>query len=306
MIAVSELGSFSAAATALYISQPALTRRVALLEAELDLKLFIRTPRGVFLTDAGRIVIEPARRAISETERIKRELDLIHAGSRGSLLITGAPNLNLAHIGGLIGRFQQVHPEVDIRVGHSRSTAAALEAVESGTRDLAIVDSQPTSDRFALTELWEDDYFAVMAHGAKTAARSHVIPTVTADMIRGRPLVHMPRSSHPIEQGQALFDMVGVEPDSRIETEHCELLVPIAIGGHGVAIVPRLQAMRAFEEGAFVASPPERMTATISLARRFDEASPSVMRFLRLVRTAKASARTFVPKLLESAESLAS
>lgn len=306
VIAVSELGSFSAAATALFISQPALTRRVALLEAELDLKLFIRAPRGVFLTDAGRALIGPARRALLETEKIRRTLDLIHDGGRGSLLISGVPNLNLAYLGSLVGRFQELHPDMEIRVSHARSTAAAIESVEAGTNDLAIVDLPSSSERVTVTALWEVDFLAVMARVSETPSPATSLPVVTAEMLRGRPWVHLPEDLYPCQPGRALFDMVGLEPSVRIETAHSELQLPIAIGGRGVAVVPRPSAMRALDDGGMIALPPEPIVRTVGLARRKDETSPAVARFLRLAGSMKPAVRAFSPKILEREDELAS
>jgi DNA-binding transcriptional LysR family regulator len=285
VVAVHELGSFSAAASALFISQPALTRRVALLERELDLKLFVRSPRGVFLTDAGRALIEPAQRALQEADRIKRTLDLMHGGTRGTLLITGVPNLNIGYIGSLIGKFHEKLPDVDVQVSYSVSTAAAVESVEAGVNHLAIVDLPVESESVTVADIWEDDYLAVFASDPTSKKTDGAIPIATAEMLTGRPMVHLPEILYPRQEPRMLFDMLGMEPTSRVETEHCELLIPIALGGRGVTVVPRFLAMYAREQGASIAQPPRPITRRIGLARRRTETSPTIGQLLRLART---------------------
>lgn len=85
-IAVADLGSFNKAAEALYITPPAVTKQINLLEKDLDLKLFIRTHRGLVLTEAGKSLykdakyiiqyckesVERAKKAVQEKDNIIR------------------------------------------------------------------------------------------------------------------------------------------------------------------------------------------------------------------------------------------
>ncbi|MDX2221632.1 MAG: LysR family transcriptional regulator [Rhodospirillaceae bacterium] len=74
-LAVAETGSFSKAAERLRTSQPTLSRRIAALEAQLKMRLFVRTPRGLLLTDEGETVLEGARRVEQAALAIERSAD---------------------------------------------------------------------------------------------------------------------------------------------------------------------------------------------------------------------------------------
>lgn len=68
VVAVAETGSLRRAAERLFTTQPPLTRRLASLEAELDTRLFWRTPRGMVLTEAGARFLPHARRILASLE----------------------------------------------------------------------------------------------------------------------------------------------------------------------------------------------------------------------------------------------
>ena len=166
VVAVHERGSFSNAAETLFVSQPALTRRVALLERELGARLFERGNSGANLTQAGRALLEPARRVLRETESIRRAVGRIRAGERGTLRIAATPNLSGPMPGRIIGRYHEDFPGIENQVVTAPSRGAAVAAVESGTEDLAIVDLPVDSDMLSAVPLIEEDFLAVFAPGA--------------------------------------------------------------------------------------------------------------------------------------------
>lgn len=283
VLAVYEQGSFSAAATALFLSQPALTRRVAQLERELDTRLFIRTPQGVVVTDTGTALIGPARRALHEAESIRGAIDMVRSGTRGTLSIVGMPNLSTS-FGHAIGQFHEALPEVEFRMATAETTAAAVAMVEAGQHDLAIVDLPLLSDRLVAHPLVKQDFLVVLGPGDADAPPTAPIPTVTVGMLERRTMVHLPASQQPRQRGMMLYEMMRVEPTSHMEVSSCSLLVPIAHSGRTVAVVPRPLAMIARAEGLEVAAPPKPIQRTLAFARHPSNASTAVRRFLNIAR----------------------
>jgi DNA-binding transcriptional LysR family regulator len=134
---VARTGGFSAAAEALRRSQPAISRRVAQLEADVGARLFDRTPGGVLLSDAGRALLPHA-------ERVLAALDDAH-GALAELNATPSGKIELAVVGTLAGaeltaplrRFTRAHPKV--RVGLSIGTSAVVsERVRRGEATLGV------------------------------------------------------------------------------------------------------------------------------------------------------------------------
>ncbi len=113
---VAQYGSFTQAAHALHISQPALTVQIRQLEEELGVMLLNRDRRAVTLTQAGRDMLKPLQRILDEFDgAIEQANDLVGL-RRGRLTIAALPSIAAASLPGIIGRFRRAYPGIDIRV----------------------------------------------------------------------------------------------------------------------------------------------------------------------------------------------
>jgi LysR family transcriptional regulator, nitrogen assimilation regulatory protein len=132
---VTELGSINKAATDLRMSQPALSRHIALLEHQMRAQLFIRTQGGVVLTDAGTLLLERARPILRQLTKLVEEV-----GDRaaGQLSIGMAPSWQHMFTAAYIARLVEEYPGVSLRV-HEGASHELREAMHSGMLDLAIV-----------------------------------------------------------------------------------------------------------------------------------------------------------------------
>ena len=127
-IAVAEELNIGRAALRLHISQPPLTRQIQQMEEELGVALFIRTPRGVELTQAGEMFLEEARniralieRAIERTKRAgEGKLGRMDIGIFGSGILGAIPKL--LHL------FRDTHPDVEV-VLHTMTKEEQIEAL---------------------------------------------------------------------------------------------------------------------------------------------------------------------------------
>jgi len=118
---VARRGSVSRAAEALYITQPTLTARLHGLERDLGAKLFVRTPRGMRLTEAGHAWVPFAERAMRALVEGGDALAQVMTASAGHLVIASAPAVSTYVLPGLLERFVDAHPrvEVSVRTGHT-------------------------------------------------------------------------------------------------------------------------------------------------------------------------------------------
>jgi DNA-binding transcriptional LysR family regulator len=92
-LAVAEAGSLSAAARRLHITQPTVSRRVALLEAQLGEAVFVRTADGARLTSFGERLLEPARRMAEWAGELDRAAERAETTPRGSVRVTAPPGI---------------------------------------------------------------------------------------------------------------------------------------------------------------------------------------------------------------------
>src|SRR2546423_7934706 len=122
---VARRGSVSRAAEALFITQPTLTARLKALERDLGTPLFLRTPHGMRLTDAGRAWIPFAERALRALVDGRDALAQVVTASAGHLVIAAAPAVSTYVLPDLLDRFDEARPRDDDALG----TAHAEDAV---------------------------------------------------------------------------------------------------------------------------------------------------------------------------------
>jgi DNA-binding transcriptional LysR family regulator len=181
---VAATGSFSAAARALHLTQPAVSRQVSQLEREVGAKLVLRSRRGARLTPAGRLVLAHAEVIAARLARLETELEDLAGGNRVIARVGGFPSAFFDLVPALVQALQALPGESEIslkRCGHDE----AGKLVRSGELDLAFV--------FARSGYEEDD------EGVSFV-----------DLASEEMLVLLPRD-HPLahEDGVALAELAG-------------------------------------------------------------------------------------------------
>jgi DNA-binding transcriptional LysR family regulator len=221
------------AAAALGLSQPALTERLRSLERDLGTELFVRTRRGVRLSEAGRALVPHARRALAAIEEGRRAVDQERRGETGRLTIGSAPAVSTYALPGALRRFQDAHPNVhlSVRTGHSEEILELVlaEEVEVGlVREIRHADVE-------VTPLYEDELVLVVERSHPFAARGRIR---IGELAREH-LVTFDRASSYNELTQALFREAGVAPRGVIELDNVEAAKRCVVRGLGVALLPR-------------------------------------------------------------------
>ncbi|MES9931642.1 MAG: LysR family transcriptional regulator [Candidatus Sedimenticola sp. PURPLELP] len=142
-LAVAETESFSAAASRLHLTQPAISKRIASLEDELGNRLFDRIGRKISLTEAGRLLLPRARRLHLELADIRRDIANISGEVNGKLTMGTSHHIGLRRLPPVLKKFSKSYPEVLLDI-HFMDSETACAAVEHGDLELAIV-TLPTS-----------------------------------------------------------------------------------------------------------------------------------------------------------------
>src|ERR1700676_3510807 len=114
--AVARHKHFTHAAAELHIGQPAVSQHIRRLEAELGVSLLSRTTRSVALTEAGRLMLGRAERALGELDAGLAELDQLRGLMRGRLTIGAMQSLEPYDLAASLAAFHRSHPAIDIRV----------------------------------------------------------------------------------------------------------------------------------------------------------------------------------------------
>ena len=141
-IEVARARSVSRAADALFVTQPALTARIQGLERDLGARLFVRTPRGMRLTEAGDAFLPYAVRALETLADGRRLVNAFERGGAGKLALGAAPAVSTYVLPAVLARFSVGHPRVavSVRTGHSE------ELLDLGTEWTASASSENVFD----------------------------------------------------------------------------------------------------------------------------------------------------------------
>lgn len=135
---IAERGSFSAAAEALGISQPAVSQQMRALERDVGETLIDRSGRGVQLTDRGRVVLRYAQRMLALSDEFHRELADSEGELHGALVVVSSTGLGEHMLPLLLGGFRAEHPRVSVSL-HIEATSTVIDRVLAREAELGVV-----------------------------------------------------------------------------------------------------------------------------------------------------------------------
>ncbi|MBQ1050139.1 LysR family transcriptional regulator [Micromonospora sp. C51] len=155
LLEVASRGSFSAAAEALSMTQPAVSRQISGLERRVGVPLFRRLPRGVRLTQAGQTAVELARDILVRTDALEARLRAFTSLTGGQLNVSAFPSANARLTPEAIRCFAESHPGVAVNLVRP-DEAGPLAAIRDGRIDVALLTSwqlfaDPASAKYALS-----------------------------------------------------------------------------------------------------------------------------------------------------------
>lgn len=254
--AVAEQQSFSRAAEALFVSQPAISKSVRELEHQLGLPLLergggggTRAMRGVRLTEAGQALFEHAR-GIFALERIAAEEVRDRVGLlRGRLRVGASTTIAGYWLPPYVAAFARCAPgiEIELVVGNTQSVS---EAIIECRIDLALVEG-PVADRRIVSTLWREEPLRIVAGAQAFGGRR-----IDAAMLARATWLVREEGSGTRAVTRALLDQHGIVPARTIEVGSNEAIARCVAEGAGVAMLPaavvaELVAMKRLREIPF-------------------------------------------------------
>ncbi|SFG58110.1 LysR family transcriptional regulator [Neptunomonas qingdaonensis] len=173
-IAVAESHSFSLAAEQLFITQSAVSKRIALLEEQLSQKLFDRIGRKVTLTEAGRELLPRAKTIISAIKDAGRAMGNLSGIVKGPLSLAASHHISLHRLPPVLRRFTKEHPDVQLNLRFDESEIA-YNGVLHGDLELALITLAPQPDPAIYSQsIWIDQLQYVVSRDHALADKKHV------------------------------------------------------------------------------------------------------------------------------------
>lgn len=235
LVAIVDNGlNITAAAEALFTSQPGVSKQVRLLEDELNLKLFVRKGKSLAaLTDAGIEVVERARRILSEADNIKALSSQLAGRIDGELVIATTPTQARYVLPDLLEAYQRDNPGVAIRLQQGTSEQIA-EQVQGREVDFAIASGE--------SELFEDLVTLPIFSWARIllVPRDHELAAVEsptlADIVR-HPIISYTYSFNDDSSLGRVFSRAGVEPNVVFTAQDPDIIKTYVRKGMGIGIL---------------------------------------------------------------------
>jgi DNA-binding transcriptional LysR family regulator len=276
---VGALGSFAAAAKALHLSQPALSRRISNLEGMLGVRLFDRTTRSVELTVLGRRFLEQIGSLVEELDR--SVLSLRDAAQLQAGDVTIGCVFSAAHhfLPPLIRRFREQHPLVLVRV-LEQGADEVLASVKHGEADIALNYIGMQDPEIEFTPLLKEPYVLACPVGHPLAKRR----SVRWEELHAYPHARVSHASrNRLFIDQALAELPPL-PRPICEVRHVSTLIGLVENGLGVAVVPQLTLPQGQASVVGVRLEQPAISRTLAILRRSGRSlSPAAAAFVRLL-----------------------
>ena len=271
VLAVAEHLNFSLAARDCCVGQSALSQQVSKLERELGTPLFVRTSRGVALTEAGRVFLPRAREILQRCEALRAEMSLFSGLRRGTLNLGVITSLRCIDFGGLIAAFCRRYPEVSINILQDGSYRLAQLLVERKL-DLAILN-RPLSGLDASLEFLKlgEDCYSLAVPASHPLARCG---TVSLRELAGERFIFHQAGQAAAELCLAACRRAGFEPNIVCRSESPSIGLHMVQGGLGVALLPSEEFRDRTLDGVAEVTLAEPIVKEVGAAWRRDAASP--------------------------------
>jgi LysR family transcriptional regulator, nitrogen assimilation regulatory protein len=251
-VRVAELGSFTRAAVALDVAQPAISRQVRLLEVELRQNLLTRNGRGAAPTEAGKVLLEHGRGILHQVERAREELGRVRGALAGRVAIGFPPSVAKALAVPLIREFRRRMPEATLSISEGLSVAMH-ESLATGRLDIALLYNASPSPDIELTPLLEEPLLLVQRQTGKAQpAKPRPIPLRE---VANLPLLipSRPNAIRMLVEGE--MANLGCRPKVALEVDGVAAILDLVEDGAGSAVLSRNAVATSARPHAFALRP---------------------------------------------------
>ena len=284
-VAVGEEQHYGRAASRLRVAQPALSRQIQDLEAELGFKLFERLPRGVKLSAAGKQFLHDARRILQEVNEAAGRAGRVARGLSGTLRVGFAENASWRGVvPDSFRRFREQQPDAELQLQPAASLEQ-LEAIRSGRLDAGFVNFMPKSD----PEL--DQLPVATQHVELAAPKRHALTKLKKLRLRDLtdvPFVWFPRWANPAFYDRLMHQCYrGGLKSPRIVQEGLNeaTILSLVSSGLGVGWVVGSARWRSPESVVILPVVDLDVALPLVLAWRRDNTSPLLANFIAVVQS---------------------
>ena len=277
--AVALTGGVGTGAARLHISHSAVSKQLADFENHLGATLFDRLPRGVRLTEAGKLLLGYANRIFSLETEAEQVLGDLHALRRGRVSIGASRTIGGYLLPAILAQFNRLHPDIELTL-EVANTAAIQTMLIDGAIDVGFTEGLSRSEALEFSVMAEDELVLIAAPGAQPAG------SLAVSALHGLPLLmREPGSGTRAVMEQALATH-GVVPRSAMTLASTEAIKRMVAAGMGYAFVSALAVSTEVQAGLLTIVPIKGLRIRRPLHRlelKGSWTSPAVTAFLQFM-----------------------
>ncbi len=283
LIAIADLGTFSAAAKALHLAQPTVSLHISKLESRQGAQLVVRGNRRIMPTAAGAALVERGRKLLRDTDEaidaIKRQTE----GRTGRVRLGTSTGVVVDLLPQVLEALGTAHAGIDVEVSILGSFEAMAQ-LAAGTLDIGLVAMPQSPLRDLVVTPWRDQ--AMMAF---VPPRWKAPKRVTPAWLAAQPLIFNDATTHMYRLSMEWFAEAGFVPRARIELNYDAAIRSLVAAGYGAALLPLQQTTDAtLNERMQVLPITPKLTRRLGIAHRqhstLDGATQSVLKVLTTFR----------------------
>lgn len=234
-ITVMQTGSISGAAEKLFITQPAVSKRIKNLEDEFNVTLFDTVGRGIVPTQAANELLPHAKRWLDDYDNFKINLQNSQQTVSGKLVIGTSHHIGLHHLPPVLKHFIQTYPAVQLEV-HFVDSEEAHKAVLDGDVSMAFLTLPPVYDkRLTYHTLWSDPLYFVTGTLSPLAKKMGV----TLEQLAHFPAILPSANTFTSQITLAEFAKHNLKPYATMSTNPLESIRMLVSVGLGWSVLPQ-------------------------------------------------------------------
>ena len=233
-ITVAEIGSFSEAADRLYLTQSAISKRIALLEQQIGKRLFDRIARQVSLTEAGNELLPRARRILQEYENALQAINDLSGKASGTLRLAISHHLGLHRLPPILKQFAQQYPDVTLDIEFMDSEKA-YEKILHGESEVAVITlALESHHNINSKKIWNDPLRFICAQDHPLA----VLKKPALKDLAEYPIILPGLNTYTGRIIQNLFQKEGIPLKAPMSTNYLETISTMVEIGLGWSVLP--------------------------------------------------------------------
>ena len=299
VVTIADKHSFSLAAEALYISQPALSQAIKRLEEELGLPLFARKRKRIALTQAGELFLQDAREILQLSNHITAQMEGLQSLKEGRLHIGMTPLFSRFYFAPAYRTFHAMYPSIEITVCEE-SSSALERRLAAGQFDFALLPLPIKNEAFQYEQIVSEETFLAVPEEHRINRMLQPPPDgafgrVDMEFFKDDGFIMLYPGQRLRELGMSACRAAGFEPRIVFETGYVDSANVLVGAGIGISFIPYMIFSTRLDNKGTVYYHINGINGTLNLVAAYEDSSLLSHAAQAFIRITRETLQTHVP-----------